>query len=41
MGFKNAGIQFQQMMDDLLAPDKDVGRAYIDDIIKATKIDTG
>ena len=41
MGLKNAPIQFQQMMDDLLDPVKDICNAYIDDLIISTKVGPG
>ena len=41
MGLKNAPIQFQQMMDDLLEPVKDICNAYIDDLIVSTKVEPG
>ena len=41
MRLKNAPIQFQQMMDDLLIPVKDVCDAFIDDIIIGTRVEEG
>ena len=41
MGLKNAGIQFQMMMDDRLEPVRDVADAYIDDIIVGTRVESG
>jgi len=41
MGLKNAPVQFQQMMDDILSPVKDVCDAYIDDIIVGTRVKEG
>ena len=41
MGLKNAPVQFQQMMDDVLAPVKDICDAYIDDIIVGTRLKNG
>jgi hypothetical protein len=37
MGLKNAGIQFQQMMDDRMQSVKDVADPYIDDILVGTR----
>ena len=37
MGLKNAGIQFQQMMDDVMQPVSDVASPYIDDILVGTQ----
>ena len=37
MGLKNAGIHFQQMMDDRLESVKDVATPYIDDILVGTR----
>ena len=37
MGLKNASIQFQQMMDDLLQPVKHIADPYIDDILIGTQ----
>ena len=37
MGLKNAPIQFQQMMDDLLGEVKDICNVYLDDIIVGSK----
>jgi hypothetical protein len=37
MGLKNAGLQFQQMMDDRLQSVKDVADPYIDDILVGTR----
>jgi hypothetical protein len=41
MGLKNAGIQFQMMIDDRLQPVRDVADAYIDDIIIGTRVEPG
>jgi hypothetical protein len=41
MGLKNAGIQFQMMIDDRLQPVRDVADAYIDDIIIGTRVGPG
>ena len=41
MGLKNAGIQFQMMIDDRLQPVRDVADAYIDDIIVGTRVEPG
>jgi hypothetical protein len=41
MGLKNASIQFQKMMDDVLEPVRDVADCYIDDIIVGTRVDDG
>ena len=41
MGLKNAGIQFQMMIDDRLHPVRDVADAYIDDIIIGTRVGPG
>jgi hypothetical protein len=38
MGLKNAGIQFQMMVDDRLQPVKDVATAYVDDILIGTRV---
>lgn len=40
-GVKNAPVQFQQMMDEILAPVKDICDAYIDDIIVGTRVKEG
>jgi hypothetical protein len=37
MGLKNAGIQFQQMMDDRMQTVKDVADPYIDDILVGSR----
>ena len=37
MGLKNAGIQFQQMMDDRFQSVKDFANPYIDDILVGTR----
>jgi hypothetical protein len=37
MGLKNAGIQFQQMMDDRMESVRDVANPYIDDILVGTR----
>ena len=36
MGMKNAPVQFQLMMDDIMQPVEDMCSAYIDDIIVGT-----
>ena len=41
MGLKNAGIQFQMMLDDRLQPVRDIADAYIDDIIIGTRVEDG
>ena len=41
MGLKNASVQFQRMMDDVLALVKDIAACYIDDIIVGTPIREG
>jgi hypothetical protein len=41
MGLLNAGIQFQQMMDDRLQPVSDVACCYIDDILVGTHVEEG
>ena len=41
MGLKNAGIQFQMMMDDRLQSVRDTADAYIDDIIVGTRVEEG
>ena len=41
MALKNAGIQFQHLMEDLLEPVKDVANCYIDDIIIGTPLVEG
>ena len=41
MGLKNASVQFQRMMDDVLRPVRDVADCYIDDIIVGTLVDEG
>ena len=41
MGLKNASIQFQRMMDDVLSPVADVADCYIDDIIVGSKVEEG
>ena len=41
MGLKNAGIQFQMMIDDRLQPVRDVAVAYIDDILIGTRVGPG
>ena len=41
MGLKNAGIQFQMMLDDRLEPVRDVADAYMDDIIIGTRVKEG
>ena len=41
MGLKNASVQFQHMMDDILSSVKDVANCYIDDISVGTKVVEG
>jgi hypothetical protein len=41
MGLKNAPIQFQQMMDDLMSDVKDVCDVYMDDIIVGSRLKDG
>jgi len=41
MGLKNAPIQFQQMMDDLLEECKDVCDVYMDDLIVGSRMVDG
>ena len=41
MGLTNAGQQFQQMMDDSLAPVKNIANPYIDDILVGTRVEPG
>ena len=41
MGLKNAPIQFQQMMDDLLGELKDICDVYLDDIIISSRMVEG
>ena len=41
MGLKNASQQFQQMLDEVLGPVKDVAVAYIDEILVGTKAEEG
>ena len=41
MGLKNASVQFQRMMDDVLQLVKDIAACYIDDIIVGTPIREG
>ena len=41
MGLKNAPIQFQQMMDDLMSEVKDVCDVYMDDIIVGYRLEEG
>ena len=41
MGLKNASIQFQRMMDDVLTPVRDVADCYIDDIIVGPRVEEG
>ena len=41
MGLKNASVQFQRMMDDVLDPVKDVADCYIDDIVVGTRVEEG
>ena len=41
MGLKNAPIQFQQMMDDLLGELRDICDVYLDDIIISSRMVEG
>ena len=41
MGLKNASQQFQQMVDEVLEPVRDVAVAYVDDILIGTKAEEG
>ena len=41
MGLKIASQQFQQMMEDRLAPCRDVADLFIDDIIVGTRVEPG
>ena len=41
MGLKNAGIQFQMMVDDRLQPVRDTADVYVDDIVIGTRVDPG
>ena len=41
MGLKNASVQFQWMMDDVLKCVEDIANCYIDDIIVGTPIRPG
>ena len=41
MGLKNAPQQFQQMIDDRLAPVRDIATAFIDDILVGTTVPEG
>ena len=41
MGLMNASQQFQQMMEDRLAPVRDIADPYIDDILVGTKVEPG
>ena len=41
MGLKNASIQFQRMMDDVLTAVRDVADCYIDDIIVGSRVEEG
>ena len=41
MGLMNASQQFQQMMDDILTPVKDIATGYIDDILVGTSVNEG
>ena len=41
MGLKNAPQQFQQMIDWVLAPVRDIAVAYIDDILIGTRVEEG
>ena len=38
MGLKNAGIRFQQMIDDRMLPVKEAADPYIDDIVIGTMV---
>jgi hypothetical protein len=41
MGLTNASQQFQQMMEDLLFPVRDVADPFIDDILIGTRVEPG
>jgi hypothetical protein len=41
MGLKNASVQFQRMMDDILREVDDIASCYIDDIIVGTWVEEG
>ena len=41
IGLTNAGQQFQQMLDNSLAPVRDVADPYIDDILIGTRVEAG
>ena len=41
MGLKNASVQFQRMMDDVLSPVSDIASCYIDDVIIGTWVEKG
>ena len=41
MGLKNASVQFQRMMDDVLDEVKEIASCYIDDIIVGTWVPEG
>ena len=41
MGLTNAGLQFQQMLDDRLRPVSDIADPYIDDILIGTWVGEG
>ena len=41
MGLTNASQQFQQMMEDLLFPVRDVADPFIDDILVGTRVEPG
>ena len=41
MGLMNASQQFQQMIDDVLTPVKDIATGYIDDILVGTSVKKG
>ena len=41
MGLMNASQQFQQMMDEVLTPVRDVATGYIDDILVGTSVREG
>ena len=41
MGLKNAGIQFQMMLDDRLSSVRDIADPYMDDILIGTRVEEG
>ena len=41
MGLKNASVQFQRMMDEVLEPVRDIADCYVDDIIIGTRVEEG